>query len=79
MKLDPILEELLRAKEALARAAAYDVDRVFAELQHLTAAEEQAGRRVIRSSADLQRYAATEEDQRKAQEVLALKESPPPA
>ena len=33
MKPNPILEELWRVKDDLAREAGYDVDRIFAELR----------------------------------------------
>jgi hypothetical protein len=33
MKTNPLLEELWRVKDALAREAGYDLDRIFAELR----------------------------------------------
>ena len=57
----PILEELWRVKDELAREAGYDVDRIFAELR---AAEAQAPGLLIRSAEELQRYAADQERRR---------------
>ena len=73
MNPDPILEEVWRVKDALAREAGYDVDRVFDELRRSTADEQKAGRQVIRSSVELRRYAVIEEGRRRA-EALALRE-----
>jgi hypothetical protein len=78
MDSDPILEEVWRVKDALAREAGYDVDRVFDELRLLTANEEKAGRQVIRSSEELRRYVATEETRRQS-DALTIQETPPPS
>jgi hypothetical protein len=77
MKPDPILEEIWRVKDELARRCGYDVDRVFDELQRLTAEEEKAGRKIIRSGEELRHHAAEEEQRRHELEVLAIKETPP--
>jgi hypothetical protein len=77
MKPDPILEEIWRVKDTLAREAGYDVDRVFDELQRLTADERNAGRRIIGSAEELRRLAATEAGRLRA-EAMVFKESPPP-
>jgi hypothetical protein len=78
MNSDPILEEVWRIKDALAREAGYDVDRVFDELRLLTASEEKAGRQIIRSSEELRRYVAIEEARRQS-EALVVRETPPPS
>ena len=67
----PILEELWRVKDELAREAGYDVDRIFSELR---AAEAQVPGPLIRSAEELQRYVA-EQELRHAS-GLALNEEP---
>jgi hypothetical protein len=67
----PILEELWRVKDDLAREADYDVDRIFSELR---AAEAQVSGPLIRSAEDLRRY-VTEQERRHAS-GLALNEVP---
>lgn len=76
MKPDPILEELWRVKDDLAREAGYDIDRIFAELR---AAELQQPGRLIHTVEELQRYAGEQANHRDAASALALKEEPPPA
>ncbi len=73
MKPDPILEELWRVKDDLAREAGYDLDRIFAELR---AAEALHPGPVIRSAEELRAYAA--KHQRAQATGLALNEVPPP-
>jgi len=73
MKTNPLLEELWQVKDDLAREAAYDIDRIFAELR---AAEARQPGPLIRSADELRRYAADEE--RRYEATLALKEEPPP-
>ena len=67
----PILEELWRVKDELAREAGYDVDRIFAELR---ASEVQAPGPLIRFREELQRYVA--EQERHHTSGLALNEEP---
>jgi len=71
MKRDPILEELWRVKDELAREADYDVRRIFAQLR---AAEAQAPGPVIRSPEELRRYAVQRE--LRPASGLALNEEP---
>jgi hypothetical protein len=66
MKSDPILEEVWRAKDDLARECGCDVERMFDELSRLTAAEEKAGRLVLHSAEELQRYVRAESKRRQA-------------
>ena len=73
MKPDPILEELWRAKDDLAREADYDIDRIFAELR---AAEPQYPGALIRSAEDLQQYVA--EQERRPGAALVFNEKPAP-
>jgi nucleoid-associated protein YgaU len=76
MKTNPLLEELWRAKDDLAREAGYDIDRIFAELR---AAEARQPGLLIRSADELRRYVADQEHRREAAVTRALKEEPPPA
>jgi hypothetical protein len=75
MKTNPLLEELWRVKDDLAREAGYDLDRIFAELR---AAEAQQPGPLIRSPEELRRYVADQERRRDTASALALKEEPPP-
>ena len=76
MKPDPILEDLWRVKDDLAREAGYDIDRIFAELR---AAESQQPGRLIHTVQELQRYAGEQANDRDAASTLALIEKPPSA
>lgn len=60
MKPNPILVELWRVKDDLAREAGYDVDRVFADLR---AAEGRQPGPLIRSAEELRRFVAEQERQ----------------
>lgn len=77
MNSNPILEEIWRIKDALARDCDYDVDRMFDALQRLSLEEERAGRRIIHSAEELRCYAGEEERQRAESESVALRETPP--
>ena len=76
MKPNPILEELWRVKDDLAREAGFDIDRIFAELR---AAEERQPGPLIRSAEELRRYVADQEHRRDSASALTLKEEPPSA
>ncbi len=76
MKENPLLEELWRVKDDLAREAGYDIDRIFSELR---AEEARHPGPLIQSADDLRRYVADEERRHQAASALALKEQPPPA
>ena len=73
MNSNPLLEELWQVKDALAREAGYDLDRIFAELR---AAEARQPGPLIRTADELRSYAAEQEHRHEA--TLALKEEPPP-
>jgi len=75
MKTNPLLEELWRVKDDLAREAGYDLNRIFAELR---VAEAQQPGTLIRSTEDLRRYVSEQERQHAAAPALALNETPPP-
>lgn len=70
MKTNPLLEELWQVKDDLAREAGYDMDRIFAEL---LAAEGRQPGPLIRSAAEMRRYAEDEEHRHNAASALLLK------
>ena len=74
MKTNPLLEELWRVKDDLAREAGYDIDHIFAELR---VAETRQPGRLIRSAEELRPY-VSELEQAPASTSM-LKEEPPPA
>ena len=76
MKTNPLLEELWRVKDDLAREAGYDIGRIFAELR---AAEARQPGPLIRSADELHCYVADQEHRREATLTRALKEGEPPA
>jgi hypothetical protein len=76
VKTNPLLQELWRVKDDLAREAGYDLDRIFAELRD---AEARQPGRLIRSADELRRYVADEERRHEAASALAVREEPPPA
>ncbi len=63
MKPDPILEELWRIKDDLAREAGYDTQRFFENLRNWEAEHPQAGP-VVSSAEDLRQLVAQEERRR---------------
>jgi hypothetical protein len=76
MKADPILEEIWRIKDKLSREMAADPEAYFAKLDAIAKAEEQAGRKVIRSAEELRQLVAGRERQRTAEAALALNDKP---
>jgi hypothetical protein len=77
MKADPILEEVRRIKDKLSREMAADPAAYFAKLDEIIDAEEKAGRKVIRSAAELQQLVAQRERQRAGESAMALNDKPP--
>ena len=75
MKTSPILEEVWRTKDELAREAAYDVHRFFEELRRWSQ-ENPHGGRVIRNAEELRRLAAEQERQR-SDAPTVLNDKPP--
>ena len=76
MKADPILEEVWRIKDELAREADYDINRYCEQLRAWSEAHPHPGPRV-RNAEELRRLLA-EADQKRAEEsALALNEAPP--
>jgi hypothetical protein len=72
MKADPILEEVWRVKDKLSREFAADPDAYFAKLDEITKAEEKAGRKVIRSAAELRQLVTQRERQHAEESAMAL-------
>jgi len=72
MKANPILEEIWRIKDELSREYAADPDAYFAKLDEVAKAEEKAGRKVVRSAAELRQLMAEEERERAKRAALAL-------
>ncbi len=77
MKADPILEELWRVKDELSREMAADPTAYFAKLDEITKAEEKAGRKVIRSAAELRELVAERERLLAETSAMALNDKPP--
>ena len=73
MKPGPILEEVWRVKDQLAREAGYDTDRFVESLRRWSEAHPVTGP-VFRTAAELRRYVAEQERQR----VAVVRETPPP-
>ena len=76
MKADPILEDVWRIKDKLSREMAADPDAYFAKLTEMTQAEEQAGRKVIRSAGELRQLVAETARQCAAESALVLNDKP---
>ncbi len=76
MKSNPILEEVWRIKDELARQANYDVHQLC-ENTRQWAAEHPHDGPVVHSAEELQQLIAEKERQRAGQPALALKEEPP--
>jgi hypothetical protein len=76
MKTNPLLEELWQVKDDLARAASYDLDRIFAELR---ADEDRQPGPLIRSADEMRSYADEVEHRQNTASSLLVNEEPPPA
>jgi ferric-dicitrate binding protein FerR (iron transport regulator) len=76
MKSNPILEELWRIKDELAREAGYDIHQFCENLRRWEAEHPQPGR-VIRTAEELRQLVAEEERKRAEARALTLKEEPP--
>ena len=76
MKPDPILEELWRIKDGLAREAGYDTHRFFEILRRWEAEHPQPGPGVS-SADDLRQLVAEKGRQRAEAAALMLKDEPP--
>ena len=76
MKANPILEEVWKIKDELAREFAADPDAYFAKLNEIGKAEEKAGRKVIRSAEELRQLVAEKERQLAETSAMALNDKP---
>ena len=75
MKPDPILEELWRIKDDLAREAGYDTGRFFESLRQWTAEHPHPGR-VIHKAEELRQFMAEEERKRTEAASLVFNDQP---
>lgn len=76
MKSDPILEEVWRIKDELAREANYDVHQLCENTRRWMAQHPPTGP-VVRNVEELRQLLAEQERQRKEQSALTLNEEPP--
>jgi len=76
MKADPILEEVWRIKDKLSHEMAADPAAYAAKLDEITAAEEKAGRKVVRSAEELRQLVAEKVRQETEASALALNDKP---
>jgi hypothetical protein len=76
MKSEPILEEVWRIKDELAREAGYDVHRLCENTRQWAAAHPHAGPRV-RNADELRRLLEATEQQRAEKPALVLNDAPP--
>ena len=77
MKPNPILEEVWRVKDKLSHEMAADPAAYAAKLDEIANAEEKAGRKVIRSAAELRQHVAQREHQLAEESALMLNDKPP--
>ncbi len=77
MNTNPILEEVWRIKDQLSQEIAADPDAYFAKLNEISNAEEKAGRKVIRSAADLRELVTKRERQLAEESAMTLNDKPP--
>jgi hypothetical protein len=77
MKADPILEEVWRVKDKLSHEMAADPAAYAAKLDEIANAEQKAGRKVIRSAAELRQHVTEKERQDSEASALALNDKPP--
>jgi hypothetical protein len=76
MKSNPILEDLWRIKDELAREAGYDIDRFCENLRRWEAEHPHPGL-VVHTAEELRQLVAEEERKRAEAPAMALKERPP--
>jgi hypothetical protein len=76
MKADPILKELWKIKDDLAREAGYDTSRFLENLRKWEAEHPHTGP-VIRNAEELRQLMAEKERQRAKESALVLKDKPP--
>jgi len=76
MKSNPILDEVWSIKDELSREMAADPDAYFAKLDAIAAAEENAGRKVIRSAEELRQMMDEKDRQRTEESAMTLHDKP---
>jgi hypothetical protein len=76
MKADPILEEVWRIKDKLSREMAAAPAAYSAKLDEICNAEEKAGRKIIRSAAELRQLMAEKDRQRAEDAAMMLNDKP---
>lgn len=76
MKSNPILEEVWRIKDELAREANYDVRQLCADTRRWMAEHPPTGP-VIHNAEELRQFIAEQERQRAESAALALNDKPP--
>lgn len=76
MKADPILEEVWRIKDKLSHEMAADPAAYVARLDKIASTEQKAGRKVIRSAAELRQHVAEKARQETEASALALNDKP---
>ena len=76
MKPDPILEELWKIKDGLAREAGYDTHRFFEILRRWEAEHPHPGP-VVSSAEELRQLVAAKDRKRAETSALVLKDEPP--
>ncbi len=76
MKADPILEELWKIKDGLARDAGYDTRRFFEKLREWEATHPHPGM-AVSSAEELRQRLAEKEGPHAAEAAMTLKEKPP--
>jgi hypothetical protein len=76
MKSNPILEEVWRIKDELAREANYDVRQLCENTRRWMAEHPPTGP-VVRNAEELRQLIAAKQRQRAGESVLALNEAPP--
>lgn len=76
MKSNPILEEVWRIKDELAREANYDIHQLCENTRRWMAEHPHPGP-VVRNAEELRQHLAAKERQRTGQPTVALNEDPP--
>ena len=76
MKPNPILEEIWRVKDELAREAGHDIHRLCENTRQWAAEHPHAGP-VVRNAEDLRRLVVEQERQRAETSAMALNDKPP--
>ena len=76
MKTNPILEEVWRIKDEMAREAGYDIHRLCENTRQWAVAHPHSGP-VVRNAGELRQLVAEKERQRSETPALTLNEKPP--